>query len=319
MSARHLVTGAAGLLGFELTRQLLRAGDEVVAVDIGKKGGLGDLEQLARDSSGRLQFVNVDLAASAELPKLLGGRYDTIFHLAAIVGVQYVTDHPYETMTVNMRSTLNVLDFAQREGCGAFVFASSSENYAWGVEAGVVPLPTPESVTLGVDDIALPRWSYAASKIAGESAVFGAARLGGFAPVIARVHNVYGPRMGPTHVIPELLERCRRRVDPFPIYGAEQTRSFLYVEDAGRALALLPGAAKAAGGGIYNVGSGDEKTIADVVRIVFDTTGHHPELDERPAPRGSVARRVPDVAKLEKLGFRPATSLADGIRACWKG
>jgi UDP-glucose 4-epimerase/UDP-glucuronate decarboxylase len=314
MSARHLVTGAAGLLGFELTRQLIDAGDEVVAVDIGKKGGLGDLEALARESRQRLRLVNVDLATPANPP---GGRYDTIFHLAAIVGVQYVTDHPYETMAVNMRSTLNVLDFAQREGCGAFVFASSSENYAWGVEAGLVPLPTPENVTLGVDDVALPRWSYAASKIAGESAVFGAARLADFAPVIARVHNVYGPRMGPTHVIPELIERCRRRVDPFPVYGPEQTRSFLYVEDAARALRLLPNAAKSVGGGIYNVGSGDEKQIAEIVRIVLETSGHTPRIENRPAPRGSVARRVPDVTKLAQLGFKPTTSLAQGVRACW--
>src|SRR6185436_16277244 len=110
-------------------------------------------------------------------------------HFAAIVGVQYVTDHPYATMAVNMRTTLNVLDHAIASRCRTLFFASSSENYAAGVDHGYVAVPTTESAILSIDDIALPRWSYAASKIAGESAVFGAARLGGFTPIVVRFHN----------------------------------------------------------------------------------------------------------------------------------
>ena len=73
-----------------------------------------------------------------------------------------------------------------------------------------------------------------------ESAVFAAAGEYGFAPVVARFHNVYGPRMPATHVIPELLRRCLRREDPIAVLGPEQTRSFLYVDDAARGLALAP-------------------------------------------------------------------------------
>ena len=316
MSSRHLVCGAAGLIGFELVRQLLAEGDSVVAVDIGLKGGLADLEALQRSSNARLQFIVADLAAGAELP---GGPFDCIFHLAAIVGVQYVSDHPYETLSVNLRSTLNVIDLALREGCAALVFASSSENYAWGIERGWATLPTPEDVPVGINDIAAPRWSYAASKIAGESAVFAAAPLGNFAPIVARIHNVYGPRMGPTHVIPQLLERCRRKADPLTVYGAEQTRSFLYVEDAAAALRLVSSAARGSKrGGVFNVGSADEVRIADLARLVLETSGHHATIEPRPAPPGSVARRVPDVSRLSQLGFRPSVSLAAGLRACWR-
>lgn len=314
---RHLVTGAAGVIGFELAKQLCEAGDSVVAVDIGKKGGLGDLEELARAHAGRLKLLNADVARG--LGKLADEpRFDAVFHLAAIVGVKYVTDHPYETLDVNLRSTLNVLDRAIADKSRAVVFASSSENYASTVEAGHASVPTSESVTLSIDDIALPRWSYAASKIAGESAVFGAARLGGFAPLVVRFHNVYGPRMGPTHVIPEFLARCRERVDPFPVYGPEQTRSFLYVEDAARALRVVLSDGLAGNGGIYNVGQSVETRISDLAKLVFDVTGHHPKVDAKPAPPGSVARRVPDVAKLSKLGFKPSVSLEDGLRRCWR-
>lgn len=315
MSARHLVSGAAGLIGFELVRQLLAEGGRVVAVDVGRKGGLAELEALERGSQGRLQLLVADLATDGcSVP----GPFDCIFHLAAVVGVQYVSDHPYETLAVNLRSTLNLLDSALREGCAAFVFASSSENYAWGVERGWAALPTPEDVAVGIGDIAAPRWSYAASKIAGESAVFAAARLGGFAPIVARIHNVYGPRMGPTHVIPELLERCRRKLDPLTVFGAEQTRSFLYVDDAAMALRLIASAVRGgANSGIFNVGSADEVRIAELAQRILATSGHDASLELRPAPPGSVPRRLPDVRRLAQLGFRPTVTLEAGLRACW--
>jgi nucleoside-diphosphate-sugar epimerase len=320
--ARHIVTGAGGLIGFELVRQLLVEDDEVLAVDVFKKGGRSDLEKLADRHAGALVIVETDLAsdsnALASISSQWGGPVDTIFHFAAILGVRYVTDHPYETVRVNMRSTLNMLDYAQAHGCSAFMFASSCENYASGVDAGQIPVPTPENVALSISDIELPRWSYAASKICGEAAIFGAAHAAGFTPVILRFHNVYGPRMGPTHVIPEMLARCRAKVNPFPIFGADQTRSFLYVEDAGRALMHILRAAPHEHGGIYNIGSAVETTIMDVARIIFELTGHRPELNIKPAPSGSVQRRVPNVAKLIKLNFEPQVALADGIRACWK-
>jgi UDP-glucose 4-epimerase/UDP-glucuronate decarboxylase len=314
---RHLVTGAAGLIGFELARQLLEQGDEVTAVDIGLKGGLSDLEALERAHPRTLRVLRTDLARDARALEEARGRFDGVFHLAAIVGVRYVTEHPYETLDVNLRSTLAVLEHAMREGCGAFVFGSSSENYASGADAGTVPIPTPEDVSLSIADIALPRWSYAASKIAGESAVFAAASRSGLAPAVVRFHNVYGPRMGPTHVIPEFLQRCKQRTDPFTVYGVEQTRSFLYVEDAAAALRLVLAAALRGDGGITNVGSPEETRIGDLARLVFEVAGHRPTIEPRPAPPGSVARRVPDVTRLSSLGFRRRVALLDGLRTCW--
>jgi UDP-glucose 4-epimerase/UDP-glucuronate decarboxylase len=222
-------------------------------------------------------------------------------------------------MAVNMRTTLNVLDHALASGCKTVFFASSSENYAASVDLGHAQIPTPEDVLLSIDDIELPRWSYAASKIAGESAVFGAARIGTFTPIVVRFHNVYGPRMGPTHVIPEMLERVKKRVDPFPIFGSDQTRSFLHVDDAGRALVAVLGAALEGKGGVYNIGSAIETKIGDLARTIFDVTGFRPRVDEKPAPPGSVRRRVPDVAKLAALGFAPRWKLRDGIEQCWRG
>jgi UDP-glucuronate decarboxylase len=319
--AHHLVTGAAGVIGFELVRQLLALGDRVAAVDSFRKGGRTDLAALARAHPGAIELIDLDLASDSnaleKIHSIVGHPFEAIFHLAAIVGVRYVSEHPYETLVVNTRSSLNMLDYAVRNGCGAFIFASSSENYASGVDAGQVTVPTPEDVPLSIDRIENPRWSYAASKICGEAAVFGAARIGTFTPVVVRFHNVYGPRMGSTHVIPEMLARCKAKTDPFPIFGADQTRSFLYVDDAARALLHILQAACGEQGGIYNIGAPTETKIADLADIIFEVTGFRPKLDLKPAPPGSVRRRVPDTAKLTKLGFAPTVGLIEGLRACW--
>lgn len=312
---RALVTGAAGVIGFELARALVARGDEVVAVDLGLKGGLDDLARLAHDADGRLEVHHADLCRPQEV---LRQGFDAVFHLAAIVGVREVDLRPWPTLRDNLRSTLEVLEATASEA-RAFVFASSSETYASGVDLGLVPLPTPEDVPLVIADSGLPRWSYAASKLAGESAVLSAAREHDFAPVVLRFHNVYGPRMGPTHVVPEFLARCRERTDPFPIHGPEQTRSFLYAEDAARAVRTVADAVLAdpTRAGVWNIGAARETPIAELARLVFDVTDHHPRIESLPAPAGSVTRRVPDVAKLAALGFQPEVELEQGLRRCW--
>ena len=312
-----VITGAAGVIGYDLTVHLLERGEEVLAIDSFQKGGREDLRALSQRFPAKFHLENVDLARQVPAALLSQGKIDAIFHLAAIVGVRYVTDHPYETLDVNLRSTLNVLDAAIAVRPRAVLFASSSENYASTSDLGLTEIPTKEDVLLSIGDIALPRFSYAASKMAGESAVFSAAPLGGFAGVVVRFHNVYGPRMGPTHVIPEFLQRARNRTDPFVVYGPEQTRSFLYSQDAARALALVLDHARAGNSGIYNIGSSKEIEIAQLARHVFDVTGFHPKVLAKPAPPGSVRRRAPDTRKLAGLGFGPQVELEDGLRRCW--
>jgi nucleoside-diphosphate-sugar epimerase len=311
--SRDLVTGAAGLIGFELTRQLLEEGREVVAVDRFLKHDRRDLEALARDHPGRLAIVEGDLAHPEPLSGL-DGAFDAVYHLAAIVGVAEVVERPYRTISANLRSTLNVIDHAVRSRVRLVLFASSSEAYAGAVGRGWIRLPTPEDVPLVVHDVRAPRWSYAASKIAGESALFGAAAEHGFGAIVLRFHNVYGPRMALTHVIPEMVDRCLRRVDPFPVYGPDDTRSFLYVEDAARAVRCIRDKAGAGRGGIFNVGSSDEIVIGDLAELIFDACGFRPAVVRKPAPPGSVARRVPDVSALSRFGFAPRVGLADGVR-----
>lgn len=314
MKTYQLVTGAAGLIGFDLTRQLLNEKKRVIAVDNYFKGGRDDLLQLKDKHPDQLEIVEGDLTDSSFLDSL-DYAIDAIFHMAAIVGVRYVTENPYRTVRDNCLSTLNIIDYALRAKSSTLVFASSCENYASGVDRGIVAIPTPEEVPLIISDILLPRWSYAASKIAGESAVWNAACNASFKPIIIRFHNVYGPRMRPTHVIPELIDRVKKRVNPFPVYGYNQTRSFLFVEDAVRAVLMAVGGKE----GVYNVGSSQEVVISDLVKLILDLADFHPEVEKHPAPPGSVRRRLPDIKKIMNLGFLEKVSLEQGIRTCLRG
>jgi UDP-glucose 4-epimerase/UDP-glucuronate decarboxylase len=292
----------------------------------------GELRALAERSGGRLEIVELDLAAESAAARIPRGPFDVAFHLAAIVGVRAGNQRPYEAIAVNVRSTLALLDWAMTGAARAFLFASSSECYASGVDAGSVAIPTPEDVALSIGDITLPRWSYAASKIAGESAVFSAAReRPSLVPLVVRFHNVYGPRMQPTHVVPEFLERCLHRVDPFPIYGAEQTRSFLHVQDAARAVRLVAATARAdAGGGVFHIGSGEETKILDLAELVFSVSGllptlvHHASspVSAATSPGGAEARgpRFPPAHRSARgpagvLGSAAAATLSDGGRS----
>jgi UDP-glucose 4-epimerase/UDP-glucuronate decarboxylase len=198
-------------------------------------------------------------------------------------------------------------------------FVSTSEVYAGGVSAGVLSVPTPETVPLMVQDVAAPRFAYGISKMLGEAAVIHTARAKGIPYVIGRFHNVYGARMGIDHVIPELLLRDIRREDPFRVYGTEQSRAFCHVDDATNAMQRLM-TTDAATGEIVHIGNDTEETnIGDLTKLVLHVADFNPDLDSVPAPSGSVARRCPDLTKLRALtGYEPTVSLDEGVRRTFK-
>jgi UDP-glucuronate decarboxylase len=242
-----------------------------------------------------------------------------------VVGVRNVERDPARVLRVNTLSVMHLLDWLPGRGETLF-FASTSEVYAGGVLAGTVPVPTPETVPVSVPDVAAPRFAYAASKIAGEAAVLHASRARGLRAVVGRFHNVYGPRMGADHVIPELSLRALRREDPFRLYGAEQRRAFCHVADAVEAMTRLV-ATPAAWGQVVNIGNdAEEPTIEEVLALVLAVAGFRPTIERVPAPPGSVARRCPDIGRLRALtGFVPKIALASGVeetfawyRAWWE-
>jgi UDP-glucose 4-epimerase/UDP-glucuronate decarboxylase len=309
--ARVLVLGGAGFIGAHLAARLAGEGHALTLVDDLSRGRR-DPTMEALVARPNVRLMQADLTRAGVLDPL-PRQWDQVYMLAAVVGVRNVETDPARVVRVNTLSLLHLLDWMPGQGEVLF-FASTSETYAGGVAAGHVPVPTPEAVPLGIPDVAAPRFAYAASKMLGEAAVLHTARARGLRAVIGRFHNVYGPRMGTDHVIPELSLRALRREDPFRVFGPEQRRAFCHVADAVEAITRLM-ATEAAWGQVVNVGNDAEETaIADLVARILETARFAPAVEARPAPAGSVPRRCPDIGRLRALtGFAPKVGLEAGV------
>ncbi len=310
-----LITGGAGFIGYHLARAHVTRGDTVVLIDsLFKTGGIPDA-----DLRGLLAHQAVRLICHDLTEPLIG--YDEIFpidlvyHLAAINGTQLFYDIPYQVARTNVVLTLNLLAFLERRRVGRLIYSSTSEVYAGAEPAGLLTIPTDEGVPVVFTQPTAARFSYGSSKFMGEVLCAQFGRQAAIPCTIIRYHNVYGPRMGQRHVVPEFIARMRRREDPFGIHGGQETRAFCYVDDAVEAtfrIATTP----ACDGEIIHVGnSAEEIRIADLARLLMDLTGHHAALKELGARAGSVSRRCPDTTKLRTLtGFQAAVGLREGLR-----
>lgn len=316
-----LITGGAGFLGYHLAGELSSCDEnEVLLLDNFSRGQKDeDLERLA----GR---PNVTLVAGDVLdPSVfnrLGVGFDEIYHLAAILGVSNVVGRPHEVMRVNALALLNVLEWFSKGGAKKLFFASTSEVYAWTQGFYPLPVPTPEDVPLALTDLKNPRSSYAASKIFGEEAVTAYGHACGKPYVIVRYHNVYGPRMGYDHVIPQLYTRALGGQSPLVVYSADHRRAFCYVADAVEAT-ILAMRHDAAGGQTFNVGnSAEEVTIKELAERLLYQAGLSLVIEPRPAAHDPIVRRCPNIDRARNLlGFKPRVSLEEGLKRtlAWYG
>ncbi|MBW1713858.1 MAG: NAD-dependent epimerase/dehydratase family protein, partial [Deltaproteobacteria bacterium] len=209
------------------------------------------------------------------------------------------------------------LEWLKRRPGPRLLYASTSEAYAGSCNPySTPPIPTPEDVPLAVADIKNPRFSYAASKILAEAAVVAYAQASGVPAVIVRYHNVFGPRMGYEHVIPELSLRLLRRQEPFVLYGVDQSRAFCYVSDAVEGtIKAMTAASRAVD--IFHIGNDSQEiVINDLLKRLCVVSGITPRtVDPRPAPPGSPARRCPDLSKARQvLGYEPQVGLDQGLK-----
>ncbi|MBM4125294.1 MAG: NAD-dependent epimerase/dehydratase family protein [Nitrospira sp.] len=313
--SKVLILGGTGFIGLELAKHLHRESDrhDIWLVDNFSRGRCdAEVEGFLKKSAGcHLHCADLTVAKSFEV---LNETYDEVYLLAAVVGVRYTKENPAEVLRTNVQITMNVLDWAHKATVGRLLFASSSEVYSGAVELGIARVPTSESTPLVITDIKEARFSYAVSKTVGEAMALAYDTAYAVPCVVVRFHNVYGPRMGYEHVIPELTLRALRHEMPFRVYGADQTRAFCFVDDAvrGTVMAMRSGVRR----GIYHIGNDNEEvTIADLAKRIQSLTGHHADVAALPASAGSVSRRCPDIGKMRALGYEPRVSLDEGLGA----
>jgi len=265
-----LITGGAGFIGYHLSKSLAKQNYEVTILE--------NFERTPEDNEFKnlinkknVKFINGDVTLPETFERL-EKDFDQIYHLAAINGTGNFYKIPDKVIKVGVLGILNVLDWFVKCKKGKLLFTSSSETYSGGLKLlkNDFPIPTPEEVPLIVDDPKNVRWSYGAGKILGEVAMYAYAKVYGFKKfVIIRYHNIYGPRMGSEHVIPQFIERIVKKENPYKIFGGQQTRTFCYIDDAIKATQMVMETRKTDGKTIHIGRSGAEIKIIDLAKKLF--------------------------------------------------
>jgi nucleoside-diphosphate-sugar epimerase len=308
---RTLITGGAGFIGLHLARALADRGHEITLLDnFSRAVADRDLEEFSNRPAVCLE--KRDLLSPDALDGL-GEGYDYIVHLAALLGVQTVRNRPFEVLAFNHVLLERAIRLAHsQKQLARFLFASTSEVYGGTLRYFGMQIPTPENTPLTVDDLAEPRTSYMLSKIHGEALC----RYSGLPISIIRVHNAYGPRMGLSHVIPELLRKAHELVPGknLQVFSANHRRTFCFITDITEFIVRILETAACAGETL-NVGTqAPEVTMQELGHMVLRAAGHEAGIDVMGDTPGSPQRRAPDMAKTSALtGYRSQTDLASGL------
>ncbi len=311
---KALITGGAGFIGSHLADLLLERGHQVLLLDDLSTGSHRNIEHLV----GRpdVEFV-LGSILNADLLDDCVARSDTVFHLAAAVGVQLIVEKPLESLATNLRGSELVFEKAHKYGTRILI-TSTSEIYGKNT-----------SDRLGEEDDRIlgsplkSRWSYSEAKAIDEILAYTYWRQKGLRSVIVRLFNTVGPRQTGHYgmVIPRFVNQALRG-EAITVYGdGAQQRCFCHVGDIVRALVDLIEHEEAYGR-VFNLGGTEEVSIMELAERVIARTGSSsgvrviPYDEAYEAGFEDMQRRVPDTTRAHDLvGFRPTHSLDDIIDA----
>ncbi len=310
-----LITGGAGFIGYYLALMFLKKQYKVHLIDNFDRG-VNDKFFLNLLKNKNVKFFKIDLLNANKLLKL-DRDYTYIFHLAAIVGVKNVLRRPYDVLNKNYLLLKNIIDCAKNQKkLERFIFFSTSEVYACTLKDFSIKFPTPETTKLSVGNSFEERNTYMLSKIYGEAMC-----IHSNLPVtIIRPHNFYGPRMGLSHVIPELLKQAHETKNGIiEIGNTNHKRTFCYITDAIEIIYKLTSSKKTLGG-TYNVGDElNEITINQLGQKVIETVDKKIKIRPIKVENDSPKRRCPSMLRANKaVKYRMKTSLTDGLKICYK-
>ncbi len=320
-----LVTGAAGFIGFHLSRRFLHAGHSVIGVD-----NLNDYYDVnlkkARlmllEDNNAFQFIKIDIADRENMASLFKREAPAIcVHMAAQAGVRYSLVNPHAYQESNLAGFLNILEGCRHHACEHLVFASSSSVYGANTEM-------PFSVHQNVDH---PVSLYAATKKANELMAHAYASLYRLPCTGLRFFTVYGPWGRPDMAL-FLFTKAILEDKPIDVYNAgKMQRDFTYIDDivegVFRVTKKIPEAdakwrsdkpdpaTSFAPYKIYNIGNNRPVQLLEFINMIERALGKKARMNPLPMQPGDVPSTYADIDDLMKdVSFKPATSVEDGIR-----
>ncbi|HJH29471.1 MAG TPA: SDR family NAD(P)-dependent oxidoreductase [Methanosarcinaceae archaeon] len=294
--ASVLVTGATGFVGPYLVQALCRKGARVKILSLSE----GDVSSDLRAAD--LEIVTGDITKPETLDLVTKG-VDIVFHLAAIANVDYAIQNPVKTYDVNVRGTLNLLEEVRKYQVKKFVYVSSSHIYG-----------IPQYIPVDEKHPIAPREPYSASKAAAENIVNSYSNTYGINTAVVRPFNIYGPGQDESFLIPSIVKQALYGNAIMEVGNLEPTRDFTYITD------IVAGFLKIAesGSGVYNIGSGVEVKVGDVVHKIVDIINPdieiRPVVDRQRSGGVEIPRLCADISRLKGIGWEPNVGLDDGLR-----
>jgi UDP-glucose 4-epimerase len=282
-----LVTGGAGFIGSHLTRHLLNEGAKVLVVDnlfVGKEEFIPD----------GVLFAEIDIRSKKMESIVEKFKPDVIIHLAAIHYIPYCNANPEETFDVNVMGTRKLLEVSRKID---FLFASSAAVYP--------PVEGPLT-----EDICGPIDIYGKTKIIGEDLV----RLNCEQAIITRFFNVYGQNDMNSHLIPEIIKQVNEGKREIELGNLTPKRDYIYVDDLCRAIIKL---LKLNRKGTYNLGTGIEYSVKEVVEIVSQILGEEIKILQNRKRKRKAEREhlLADITKIQSdTAWKPRIKLKEGLR-----
>lgn len=302
-----LITGGAGFIGSATAKKLMDRGDQVIIVD-----NFNDYydPSLKRDRislflkgyEDRFILHEGDIRDRAFLEKVFEAeKPDKVIHLAAMAGVRYALKFPTLYVDVNVMGTTNMLDMAVKYEVKNFVYASSSSVYGNNKK-----LPFSET-----DSVDTPISPYAATKKATELIAHVYSHIYKLPTTGLRFFTVYGPWGRPDMGVFKFVEKIILG-EPIDVYNhGDMRRNFTYIDDivSGTIVALdanLPYT-------IMNIGGDSAVPLLDYIAAVEEASGKTAEKKLLPMPPGDMQSTVADISKLKSLGWKPTTSIQEGV------
>ena len=320
-----LVTGAAGFIGFHLTKSLLHLGHEVLGLD-----NLNDYYDIALKESrlqslgvseyngyntiasssmfSTFQFIKLNLEDRENLPMLFSNNsFDVVCNLAAQAGVRYSIEKPFKYLDSNVSGFLNILEGCRNFKVPKLVYASSSSVYGM---SDNVPFSTKETVD---NPISL----YAATKKSNELMAYTYSHLFGFQAIGLRFFTVYGP-WGRPDMAMSLFTDAILNEKPIKVFNqGNLSRDFTYIDDIvnGIVATIIKETTKLEKYKIYNIGNSKPVQLLDFIQEIENCTQKKAIMQMLPMQPGDVEKTWADTTDIENdFGYKSITSIENGVR-----